>query len=154
MFSCEFFEISKNTFFHRAPLVAASDNHQLTKIKTWLYYFLPLFLPIWVMCSISISCNLKEIPCNSKEILHKYFTKSLLHQSSLWRLFFKVSEFPLCNVNVVEKNWLQYKHENKNYKKGYLWNVYFSLSSKYEHFYKFKSLKTQGLISKNIETLL
>ena len=26
MFSCEFFEISKNTFFHRTPLVAASER--------------------------------------------------------------------------------------------------------------------------------
>ena len=26
VFSCEFCEISKNTFFHRTPLVAASDN--------------------------------------------------------------------------------------------------------------------------------
>ena len=26
MFSCEFCEISKNTFFHRTPLVAASEE--------------------------------------------------------------------------------------------------------------------------------
>ena len=26
VFSCEFFEISKETFFHRTPQVAASDN--------------------------------------------------------------------------------------------------------------------------------
>ena len=26
MFSCIFFEISKNTFFHRTPLVAASEH--------------------------------------------------------------------------------------------------------------------------------
>ena len=30
VFSCEFCEISKNTFFHRAPLVAAFKNIKIT----------------------------------------------------------------------------------------------------------------------------
>ena len=29
-FSCKFREISKNTFFHITPLVAASDHHKVT----------------------------------------------------------------------------------------------------------------------------
>ena len=38
VFSCEFHEISKNTFFHRTPLVAASDgceNSFKTSRKHW-----------------------------------------------------------------------------------------------------------------------
>ena len=31
MFSCEFCEISQNTFFHRVPLVAASDKKEIEK---------------------------------------------------------------------------------------------------------------------------
>ena len=31
VFSCEFCEISKNTFSYRTPLVAASDDNTLTK---------------------------------------------------------------------------------------------------------------------------
>ena len=31
MFSCEFCKISKNTFFHRKSLVAASDDHHLIR---------------------------------------------------------------------------------------------------------------------------
>ena len=31
VFSCEFCEICKNTFFHRTPQVAASDNRYFTK---------------------------------------------------------------------------------------------------------------------------
>ena len=31
MFSCEFCEISKNTFFHKTPLVATSEALQLTE---------------------------------------------------------------------------------------------------------------------------
>ena len=36
MFSCEFYEISKNTFFYRTPLVAASGTfwyYDMDKLK-------------------------------------------------------------------------------------------------------------------------
>ena len=32
VFSCEFCEISKNTFLHRTPLVAASENIRVRKV--------------------------------------------------------------------------------------------------------------------------
>ena len=35
VFSCEFREISNNTFFHRTPLVAASDSGPLTLLRSW-----------------------------------------------------------------------------------------------------------------------
>ena len=38
MFSCEFFEISKNTFFHRTPLVAASE-----RCRSFSYFLLQVF---------------------------------------------------------------------------------------------------------------
>ena len=43
MFSCEFCKISKNTFFHRAPLVAASVNHDLimTFFSKWTMWIAP-----------------------------------------------------------------------------------------------------------------
>ena len=38
VFSCEFCEISKNTFFHRTPLVAASE-----KCRSFSYFLLQVF---------------------------------------------------------------------------------------------------------------
>ena len=39
VFSCEFCEISKNTFYYRTPLVAASDHHlMLSVMKTKLSF--------------------------------------------------------------------------------------------------------------------
>ena len=34
MFPCEFCEISKNTFFYRTPVVAASEDYKLTISET------------------------------------------------------------------------------------------------------------------------
>ena len=36
VFSCKFCEISKNTFFHRTPLVAASSVYRVTLLFTQL----------------------------------------------------------------------------------------------------------------------
>ena len=33
-FSCEFWEISKNTFFYRTSLVATSENHKAVTLKS------------------------------------------------------------------------------------------------------------------------
>ena len=35
MFSCEFYEIFKNTFFHRTPLVAASEKLRAEAFVRW-----------------------------------------------------------------------------------------------------------------------
>ena len=44
VFSCEFCEISKNTFFHRTPLAAASDrlskSHAILTIAIHMEYML------------------------------------------------------------------------------------------------------------------
>ena len=41
VFSCEFYEISKNAFFHRTPLVAASGYYFCqTEKSRFFYYFL------------------------------------------------------------------------------------------------------------------
>ena len=45
VFSCEFCEISKNTFFYRTPLVAASENWSIAISST---FFLGLFLHIFL----------------------------------------------------------------------------------------------------------
>ena len=54
MFSCEFFEISKNTFFHRRPLVAASVTSQ-KRIK---------LLEIIILCENVEKTIIKNKPAN------------------------------------------------------------------------------------------
>ena len=49
------------------------------------------------------SCASITTSCNLKEMLQKYFTKILLYQSSLRRLFFKIAKFSLCNESCREK---------------------------------------------------
>ena len=50
MFSCEFWEISKNTFSYRTPLVAASDLWQVVN-RVWLKMFSKIKVK-WVTYSI------------------------------------------------------------------------------------------------------
>ena len=42
--SCEFCEIFRNTFFHRTPLVAASD---LSHILCWLSWYYNFYFPVY-----------------------------------------------------------------------------------------------------------
>ena len=46
MFSCEFYEISKNTFFYSTPLVAASDF-----VRIWSYYNQTILEAVVRICS-------------------------------------------------------------------------------------------------------
>ena len=44
VFSCEFYEISKNSFFHRTPVVAASEFFHIINLSQ---YFV-LLVKIWI----------------------------------------------------------------------------------------------------------
>ena len=48
MFSCEFCEISKNSFFHRTPLVAASVL-KITKMA-WIVKKTVITVDFWKLC--------------------------------------------------------------------------------------------------------
>ena len=71
VFSCEFCEISKATFFQRTPLVAASTNYRREEIPDFLNPFKPFTILHFAMAE-----RFCHVTCFSKVYLIPYFSRT------------------------------------------------------------------------------
>ena len=107
MFSCEFWEISKNTFFYRTPPDDCSPYGTSNKIFFYdlLFFIFDLyFLVIRQLCANINAIRLKPCACsfaskNLSERQSKAFEKSVKRA----RKYFPSSTSKFCILRIVER---------------------------------------------------
>ena len=96
-FSCEFCEISKNTFFHRTPLVAAFETTQVKLCFSLLLLgFFCLFLLEYVFThsiSLMLQGNHNFLRCSEKSNFKQKISTRVVPEKtkSLWKEYFDLN---------------------------------------------------------------
>ena len=111
VFSCECCEILKNTFFYRAPLVAAPDQHKHQKyhiIPQALYHtFIETLGQLFCCeyCEISKNTLFYRAPLVAAPEQHKHHKYWLRTHSFLLLLFLTLNFFASWGINSIYSRW-------------------------------------------------